>query len=220
MDMKHHCTAAQRGVVFTQDEPMAVRCRRLSDRGKPIGLSNVSTNVVASLHFNANNLSAAVGIEQLKKLPRIIEARRRVARAIGEGIAACCRSIHLVRDRPDCESVPWVLVFDLDPERMTVDKDQFTNALAAEGLPFHASYVRPQSEYAWFKDRAVFGDTGYPWTAPEYQGNPDRPMPLPHFEAMDRRLCRMSYHENLTAQDVTDIVAAFEKVDRAYGSGT
>lgn len=37
---------------------------------------------------------------------------------------------------------------------------------------------------------------------------------------MDQRLCRMSYHENLSDQDVTDIVAAFEKVDRMYGTGT
>ena len=92
-------------------------------------------------------------------------------------------------------------------------------ALATEGPRFHASHVRPKSVYAWFKNRAVFGDTGYPWTAPEYQGDPDRLMPLPNFEAMDRFLCLMSYHETLAGKDVTDIVATFEKVDHMYGTG-
>ena len=103
---------------------------------------------------------------------------------------------------------------------MAVDKNPFANALATEGPRFHASHVRPKSVYAWFKNRAVFGDTGYPWTAPEYQGDPDRLMPLPNFEAMDRFLCLMSYHETLAGKDVTDIVATFEKVDRMSGAGT
>jgi len=56
--------------------------------------------------------------------------------------------------------------------------------------------------------------------APEYQGDPDRLISLPNFEAMDQRLCLMSYHENLAEQDVTDIVATFKKVDHMYGTGT
>ncbi len=218
MDGKHHCTAAQGGVVFTRDEAMALRGLRRADRGKPFGLEGTSTNVVASLNLNTDNLSAAVGIEQLKKLPRFIEQRRRVARAIGEGIASHCRAIRLVADPPDCASVFWFLLFDVDPERTSVSKQQFADAVAAEGLPFAASYVRPQTEHEWFRKRAVFEDSQYPWSAPQYKGDRDQALPLPNFEAMDQRLCWMSFHENLTDRDVADIVAAFEKVDLAYGA--
>jgi perosamine synthetase len=228
MSIKHHATAAQGGVVFTQDEDLIWRARRASDRGKPLGLEGVATtvqgiatnapvtNLVASLNLNSNDLSAAVGIAQLKKLPAIIAGRRRVSAAIEQAVAARCKAIRMVGDPPDCESVFWFLVFDLDPGKITVSKQQFAEALIAEGLSFGASYVRPMPEWTWMKNRAVFGDSGYPWTAPQYQGDPDMPMPLPNFDTMNERLCKMDFHENLTDQDINDIAAAFEKVDGAY----
>jgi perosamine synthetase len=228
MSGKHHATAAQGGVVFTRDEQTGRRCRRMSDRGKPIGLEGVETtvqgyasnapvtNVVASHNLNSNDLAAAVGIVQLRKLPGIIQRRRRIADTIGTAIAKCCKAIRLVTDPPQCQSVFWFLVFDVDPGKISVSKEQFSDALTAEGLPFCASYVRPQTQWTWFKQRAVFGKSGYPWSSPHYKGNPDQPMPLPHFDAMDKRLCRMDFHENLSDQDVAAIAAAFEKVDHAY----
>ncbi|MAE63828.1 MAG: hypothetical protein CMJ18_06105 [Phycisphaeraceae bacterium] len=229
MDGKHHCTGPQGGVVFTKDPEMAMRCRRLSDRGKPFGIKGIETNdigisqnvpvsnVVASLNLNSNNLAAAIGLEQLGKLPRIIEDRRRIARAIAEGIEDRCPSIRFVGDPAECESAYWFLVFDLDTARVRVSKQQFAEAIAAEGLPVAASYVPPQSHWRWFRTRTVFGEQGLPWTAPQFAGDPDRPMPLPNFETMDERLFRMDYHENLADADVDDIISVFEKVGRAYG---
>ena len=228
MSLKHHASAAQGGVVFTQDEATGWRCRRLSDRGKPIGLEGVETtelghaadrqvtNVVASLNLNSNDLSAAVGMVQLKKLPGIVESRLRIAKAIRDGIAAKCSAIRVVDEPPDFQSVLWFLVLDLDPQKITVTKQEFAEALGAEGIPFGHSYVPPQTEWDWFRNRSAFGSSDYPWSAPEYKGDPDMPMPLPNWDVMEKRLCQMNFHENLTDQDVADIVAAFEKVDRAY----
>ena len=100
--------------------------------------------------------------------------------------------------------------------RISVSKERYARALAAEGLPFASFYIPPMTEWTWFRQRAVFGDSGYPWAAPEYGGDPDRPMPMDNFYAMDKRLCRMDYHENLRQQDIEDIVAAFAKVEEAY----
>ena len=228
MSGKHHATAAQGGVVYCKNEDLIWRARRASDRGKPLGFEGVATTVqgyavnvpattvTASLNLNSNDLAAAVGIAQLKKLPKIIEGRRRAAKAIEQGLAERCNAIRMVGDPPDCESVFWFLVFDLDPDKIGVSKQRFADAMLAEGLPFQAGYVRPMPEWDWIKNRAVFGDSGYPWTAPAYKGDPDMPMPMPNFAAMDRRLCRMDFHENLTDRDVGDIVTAFEKVDGAY----
>jgi len=227
MSIKHHATAAQGGVVFTKDEDMYWRAKRGSDRGKPLGLKDVATtvqgfsasgfrtNMVASLNMNSNDLSAAVGIEQLKKLPGIVDGRRRVAKAIAQGISKL-KAVSMVDDPADCEGVYWFLVFDVDESKITVSKDQFANAIAAEGLPFTASYIPPMTQWDWFKNRSVFGSSNYPWAAPEYKGDPDMPMALPNFEAMDKRLCRMEFHENLSDQDIADIIAAVEKVDIAY----
>ena len=221
MSIKHHATAAQGGVVFTKDEDVAWRARRASDRGKPFGLQGVATNVqatnvVASLNLNSNDLAAAVGSVQLKKLPGIVEGRRRVAHAIGRGLEKLS-SVRLVGDPPECEGVYWFLVFNVDPEKISVDIQRYAAAVAAEGLPALATYVRPMTEWTWFKERAVFGDSGYPWSAPEYKGDANMPLPTPNFDLRDKRLMKMDFHENLSEKDVNDIVAAFHKVDKAYG---
>ena len=215
MSGKHHATAAQGGVVFTRDEATYGRARRASDRGKPFGLTDATGNVIASHNLNLNDLAAAVGRVQLAKLPAMIEARRGSALAIGRGLEDLA-AVRLLGDPPGCRNVFWFLMLDFEPARSTVDKHAFVAALAAEGLPVSAGYVRPITESAWFRDRAVFGDSGYPWSAPEYGGDPDRPMPLPNFEATDQRLFGMQVHESLSARDVADIIAAFGKVDAAY----
>jgi hypothetical protein len=227
MSGKHHATAAQGGVVFTKNEELAWRARRASDRGKPFGLKGVETtvqgyasnapvtNLVASLNLNSNDLAAAVGRVQLRKLSDYVTRRRRIAGDIAKGLGRL-NAIRLVGDPPDCEGVYWFLVLNVDPDRISVCKHQYAEALAAEGLPVKTGYVRHMTEWTWFKERAVFGASGYPWTAPEYKGDPDIPIPTPNFNAMDLRLFPMMFHENLSEQDVADILTAFEKVDRAY----
>lgn len=85
MSGNHHATGEQGGVVFTSDEALYQRTRRVADRGKPFGLPAGSTNITASLNFNLDDLSAAIDLAQIRKLSNILRRRRAIARAIGEG---------------------------------------------------------------------------------------------------------------------------------------
>jgi len=73
---KHHSTGAQGGVVFTRNTMLFARTRQISDRGKPSGAVSPAGNAVASLNFNQDEISMAIGRVQLEKLPKAIEARR------------------------------------------------------------------------------------------------------------------------------------------------
>ncbi|MHC4715850.1 MAG: DegT/DnrJ/EryC1/StrS family aminotransferase [Planctomycetota bacterium] len=218
MSGKHHATGGQGGVVYTRDEGLYWRCRRASDRGKPFGLEGATSNVIASLNLNIDELSAAIGRAQLARLPEIIAARRRWAMAVAQG----CLSLDAVRlatGLPETEGVFWFLQFSLDADRLGVDKLTFVQALAAEGLPVGASYYHAQSEADWFRNRAVFGTSGYPWTCPLYQGDRDAEYPLDNAKAADARHFRMSFHENWTQREVADTLEALRKVESAYLKG-
>ena len=76
MSGKHFNTGAQGGVVYTRDEALHGVSRRASDRGKPHLLPEGSSNQFASLNMNLNDLAAAIGQVQLRKLPGIVERRR------------------------------------------------------------------------------------------------------------------------------------------------
>ena len=215
MSGKHHATGGQGGEVFVKDEELYWKARRCSDRGKPFGLPEAKSNVLASQNLNLNDLSACIGRVQLKRLPQIIKRRRKFALAVAEG----CKSLRTVCVEVgprNTENVFWFMLFRLELDRISVDKETFVKALAAEGLPVSPSYFNLFTESEWYKNKAVFGTSGYPWACPEYKGNPNRSYPCPNMYAADANHFRMRVHENLTQREVRQTLAALKKVEAAY----
>jgi dTDP-4-amino-4,6-dideoxygalactose transaminase len=215
MSGKHHATGAQGGVVFTKNEELYWKAKRFADRGKPFNITPATTNVVAGLNLNLNDLSAAIGRVQLRKLPGIVAARRRAAEGIRAGLKDS-RAVSLGWQVPKTESSYWFMRIHVDCSKLKVDKNQFAKAVAGEGIPVNATYRHIPSEAKWFRDRAVFGKSGWPWTCPAYKGDPDRQFPCPNaVESTDTHF-NVSVHENYGDEEVQDIVEALLKVEKAY----
>ncbi len=214
MSGKHHATGPQGGVVFSTDEQIGWRCKRFADRGKPLGLTG-GTNVRAGLNLNGNDLSAAVGRVQLARLPQIIAARRRVAGAIADGLAGAA-AVRLGHEVADTEGVYWFMRMHVDVTQLTVDKNAFAAAVAAEGIPTNPSYRHLPAEADWFRQRRVFPPSDYPWGLPDYRGDRQATFPCPQaIEAVESHFL-LHIHENFGDQEVRDIVAALRKVATAY----
>ena len=106
--------------------------------------------------------------------------------------------------------------FHVDADKLTVDKDTFAQAVAAEGIPLAASYRYISSEAEWFRQRKVFGCSDYPWGLPEYQGDRDATFPCPQAVEVVESHFIMSIHENFGPPEVEDTLAALKKVEAAY----
>jgi perosamine synthetase len=218
MSGKHHATGAQGGVVFTKDEALYWRSRQCSDRGKPLGIMDWGTpscNITCSLNFNLGDLSACIGRAQLGKLQGIVTHRRRFALALAEACKSL-RSISVDSGLPETEGAFWFLFLKLDLTKLSVSKTAFVDALAAEGLPVAADYLHLFTRAPWYKNRDVFGKSGYPWTSPLYRGDPNREYPVPNAIAAEQCRFRLSIHENLTDREVSDTIVALKKVEDAY----
>ncbi|MDA0334481.1 MAG: DegT/DnrJ/EryC1/StrS family aminotransferase [bacterium] len=214
MSGKHHATGPQGGVVFSTDEQIGWRCKRFADRGKPLGLTG-GTNVRAGLNLNGNDLSAAVGRVQLARLPHIIAARRRVAAAIADGLAGAT-AVRLGHEVAETEGVYWFLRIHVDATHLTVDKNAFAAAVAAEGIPTTPSYRHLPAEADWFRRRRVFPPSDYPWGLPDYKGDRQATFPCPQaVEAVESHFL-LHIHEKFGDHEVRDIVAALRKVETAY----
>ena len=112
--------------------------------------------------------------------------------------------------------VYWFMRFCVDENLLTVDKNAFAEAIAAEGIPVAASYRYIPSEAEWFRKRCVFPGSDYPWGLPEYQGDRTARFPCPNAVAAVESHFILSIHENFSDREVEDIVTAFGKVERAY----
>ncbi|MEW6755171.1 MAG: DegT/DnrJ/EryC1/StrS family aminotransferase [Candidatus Latescibacterota bacterium] len=214
MSGKHHATGPQGGVVFTRDPDLYWEAKRFADRGKPFNLEATS-NVRAGLNLNGNDLAAAIGRVQLRKLEGILQRRRRVAGGIHAGLAGL-RGVRPGRLLPQVEPSYWFLRFHVDVERLTVDKDAFARAVAAEGIPVMASYRHLPSEAIWFRERRVFPGSDYPWGLPAYRGDRRASFPCVNaVEAAQTHFC-LSIHEGFGQREVNDVLAALRKVEEAY----
>jgi perosamine synthetase len=221
---KHHSTGGQGGVVFTRDQELYHRIRRASDRGKPFGLPEGSTNALAALNLNLNDLAAAIGRVQLRKLPAIVARRSGIVNELAAGLREL-RCVSLPPLVEGAESSSWFLRLRYQPEVSRVDKESFCQALAAEGLPIMADYSAALPHLMdWFVNRRVFGTSGYPWTSPEYVHacagaaalDPDRLFPCPNARAAIVAHFNLMFHEAWTSADVADALTIFRKVAAAY----
>ncbi len=211
---KHHCTGGQGGVVYTTSEALSWEVRRFIDRGKPFGL-DAPANVRAGLNCNSDELSAAIGLAQIRKLPQIVSNRRRAADMFAEGVSSL-RTVSRAALLPDTEPVYWFLRVRLELDRLSVGKEQFCAALNAEGIPVTASYRHIPCEAPWFRDRRVFGTSGLPWSAPQYGGDRSPDFDVSNTIAATSEHFNVGIHENYGQAEVDDIVAAMRKCEQAY----
>ncbi|MBP5640464.1 MAG: DegT/DnrJ/EryC1/StrS family aminotransferase [Victivallales bacterium] len=215
MSGKHHCTGGQGGVVYTRNEALHWEGRRFADRGKPFGLKDATYNVRAGLNCNLNDLSAVIGVEQLKKLPSIVERRNVVGEAVRKAMADNpCVKVGWLVDGGYCSY--WYLRMTVEPEHLTCSKMDFCNALSKEGIPLIADYGHIQCEKDWFVNQKTFGNFGFPWQCAEYKGDrhPVFDFTNAHKVVVDNFL--VVINESYTAQDTADIIAALNKVSEAF----
>ncbi len=215
---KHTCMGGQGGAVFTRDEELYKKIRQNSDRGKPFGLPPGSTNCVAALNFNADELHCAIGRVQIRKTEKIASGRREVVRKLLESL------VHIPAVKPPrlsegAEPSYWFLRLMFDSSAVSCDKQAFCDALNAEGVGCVSWYQATPYLYDWYTKRHVFGKSGYPWSAPEYRGDRDKVYSLsdlPNAAKALKDTVIIYPNESWTDENIAQCARAFEKVYLAY----
>lgn len=212
---KQHCTGAQGGMVFTKDTLLFARARQIADRGKPFGALGNPANLVASLNFNQDEISMAIGRVQLEKLPGAIRARRTFASLVETGLQAV-DGVSLIGDAPDSLGSYWFLMIRLDTSKLGCDSQEFATALLEEGIGgVYGGYPFFPTDQPWYQDAVVFGKSGLPWSALPGQPRP-RHFELPNAHRANRQTVRVDVHESLGNGEARDLVTAVKKLVRYY----
>jgi dTDP-4-amino-4,6-dideoxygalactose transaminase len=158
-------TTGEGGMIITNNSEIAYKCRLISNHGEVVMKETASdqqlTNVVGC-NFRMTELSAAVGVAQLRKLDKVNAWRNRNAQFLVQeladvpGFTPPC--IH-----PEVEWACHVLAFLYDGDQFGIPRELFLAALRAEGIPVGTGYVRAIYENPLFLRRIAFGSNGSPW---------------------------------------------------------
>jgi dTDP-4-amino-4,6-dideoxygalactose transaminase len=161
-----HVHTGEGGMCVTNDDELARKLQMIRNHGEnvvePLGIDD-PTNLVG-YNFRMTELSAAVGIEQLRDIERHVGRRAKMAEiltASAEGLDGL-KATHV---RSGCTHVYYLWTLRLDAKRLGVPRDVFSNALAAEGFPNFCGYLRPLYMLPLFRKRIAFGS--YPFNLSE-----------------------------------------------------
>ena len=209
---KHFCTGGQGGVVYTRTEKTYQQARRVSDRGKPFFMPGGSTNCVAALNLNLNDLAAVIGSVQLKKLPGIVRRRRRITQWLRQGLRSL-KAVSFPEIVKGGNPSYWFLRLRFNAHAVSFDKAAFCKALAAEGLAVNASYNNMPHTGDWFKNRHVFGTGKLPWSSPLYKGDASREFDCPAARKAIADHLLLTVYESWGKREADDIINIFKKVE-------
>ena len=209
---KHFCCGGQGGMVFTKNPDIYRAVRNSSDRGKPYEEES-NGNVIAALNFNMDELHAVIGRVQLKKLPVIVAKRRAFVQLLKDKGIGELKSIIVPELLASAEHSYWYWCLGVDSSKLTCSKDEFCEALIAEGLLLNPKYsgALPYT-FDWFQNRA----DKHPWNNPLYKGDSSQEPNTPNAFAVMENCFNLDIYESWGEQEANDIIAIIKKVESAF----
>jgi len=214
MSGKHTTTGGQGGMVITDREQLFLNAKRFADRGKPFG-STSSSNLFLGNNYRTTELAAAIGRVQLKKMPKIVEVRRRIVTELGEEIQDL-KAVRLGKVIEGAVSSYWFVFLRIDEAKLRVSIEDFGKAVRAEGIPLGGKYDHLIYEQTWIRNRETYGESRCPWSCPFYGKEVVYEGSCPNArKAIDSHLV-LGINECYTDREVADIACALRKVESSY----
>ena len=218
MFLKNHVTGGQGGVVFTRNARLFARAKQVADRGKAFGLLAPKGSTIASLNFNQDEISMAIGRVQLPKLTAQVAARRAFAAQVQEGLRGVA-AVQVIGDRPQSVSSYHFLMLRLDIDALGCTVEDFAAGLTADGIGGVGTYRVYPTDNPWYHEAVVFGTSRMPWSLRAEAPDPQT-FDLPNARALTRTLLRVDLYEGMGAAEAADLVTALRKAVRWYEERT
>lgn len=180
-----HLTTCEGGMVLTDDIEMAARMRRFRNHGidsdhRSRERTGTFTYDMVELGYNYRlpDIQCALGIMQLKRLPRWLDQRRAIA-ARYDTMFADVPFVRPLATRPDRTNAYHLYVIRLDVDRLKVDRRRAFDHLKAAGIGANVHYA-PVYHHSFYRERF-----GYqPGLCPRAEAVYQEILTLPMFPAL------------------------------------
>lgn len=216
-----HISAGDGGMVITNDQHIYEESMRFADKNYQRLPSSGPRREIPFLapNYRMNELTGAVGLAQIDRLDFICGRRNE----IGEKISAAIKDlpgVYIPKVLDGCKSSYWFYMMRIDEKEAGVSRDDFSDALAAEGIPNTRGYISTcVYNYDMFKNLNAYNGTHCPFDC-KYYGREIRYYKgmCPTAEEILDTAIRLSVDEFYTDQDVEDIIQAIRKVSAYYSA--
>ena len=210
-----HIHTGEGGILVTNDDEIFERMQLIRNHAEAVvggkGITNLA-NMIGH-NFRLGEIECAIGVEQLKKLKYLVEARQHIAERLTNGIKDL-PGLKVPYIAPGNTHSYYVYPLVLDLAILKASRERICAALNAEGLDFSEGFVNVHL-LPMYQKKTAYGSKGFPWTSDIYRGN----------VSYEKGICPVAenLHDNnfigyglctheLSDSDVDLMIAAFKKV--------
>jgi perosamine synthetase len=172
-------TTGEGGLLLTDDDEWATVIRSLRSQGRSD--DGALRHQRIGYNYRLNELSAAVGLAQFRRLDELLAKRAAVAAMYDQRIAAIDGIEALGRPRAGMNATHFLYIVRVADD---IDRDELAHRMAARGVPTRP-YFWPIHLQPPYRQRFGFDDDAYP-----------------HSVAAGRSLLALPFHGALTEQEV------------------
>jgi perosamine synthetase len=217
-----HIHAGEGGVIVTNNDKYALRCRMIRNHGENYVDMNPKLPIDNTIggNYRLTEIQAAIAIEQLKKLTNILAYRNILAKHLTDGI----KSIHglegaVVRNNSNHSWYLYPIKFNA--KEIGMSRDVFVEAVNAEfkdpkcmeQVILTYGYLRPLYLSRVYQEKIAIGDKGFPFN---YSGKkyyyPKGLCKVAEDCYEDSLILTSIVREPITIKIVNDLVKAMKKV--------
>lgn len=214
-------SAGDGGLLIMRDQELYETAMRFADKNYQRLPSKQASRDIPFIapNYRMNELTGAVGLAQLDRLPGICARRTQ----IGEKISAALSQlpgVEIPKVYEGGKSTYWFYMFRIDEEKAGVSRDLFSDALQAEGIDNQRGYIPTcVYEYEMFVNKTGYKHTGCPFNC-AYNGHEHHYGKglCPEAENILNTAIRMNINEFFTDEDVDAIIAAVRKVSAFFSA--
>ncbi len=161
-----HIHTGEGGVLVTNDDYLATRMRLIRNHGEAANQfkSKNKLNNIIGHNFRLGEIESAIGIEQLKKLNKIIKRRQEIAEKINKGLSNL-QGLILPKIKENLTHVYYVFPMILDFNTLKISRSKIIKALEAEGLEGLTHGYTNVHMLPIYQKKIAYGKKGFPWTS-------------------------------------------------------
>lgn len=204
------------GIAVTDDDQLAERLRLIRNHAESVIASGRKVNSLVNMlgwNYRMNEIEAAIGREQLRKLDKLTAGRLELVNYLNEGLKDV-DGIDIPFVREGSTHVYYRYALKIDSSKIDIPASLFVRAMNAEGMDFYVSYMKPLYLQPLFQEKIVYGDKGCPFSCPYYEGkvNYDKGI-CPNAEKLDEVVVSTEMvRPPQTKEDMDEIISAIKSV--------
>jgi dTDP-4-amino-4,6-dideoxygalactose transaminase len=200
-------TTGEGGMICTDDEALAERCRIMALHGiskdawkRYTAEGSWYYEIIApGYKYNMTDIAAAMGLAQLRKAERMWRRRREIALRYNDAFSAL-PELQTPVDRPDCQHAWHLYLLRLNLDRLRLERAQFIQELKQLNIGTSVHFI-PLHLHPYYRETYGYAPTDFPVAYKEFQ-----------------RVVSLPIYSKMSDKDIEDVINSVSRVVNKWQS--